>query len=254
MRKVPQVIYINSQEEIDKIRKSGRLASQTLDYAESKLVPGMTTRDLNKLIHDFIVSHKATPATLNYRGFPASSCISINDEVVHGIPGSRVIHEGDIVKVDVTTILDGFFGDTCRTFKVGKVSEEAERLVDATYKAMHLAIQTVKDGSRLGDIGHAIQSHVEPLGYSVVRQFVGHGVGRAFHVPPNVPHYGEKGTGLRVKTGMVFTIEPMINTGSYEVNILSDNWTAVTVDGGLSAQFEHTLVVTPDGAEVLTVS
>ncbi|MDR2353143.1 MAG: type I methionyl aminopeptidase [Deltaproteobacteria bacterium] len=248
------MIYIKSPDEIEKIRKSGRLAAQTLDYAQSKLKPGISTMALDKLIHDFIVSHKAIPATLNYKGFPASSCISINEVVVHGIPGQRVIQEGDIVKVDVTTILDGYFGDTCRTFKVGKVPELADKLVDATYEAMQLAIETVKNGSRLGDIGYAIQSHVEPLGFSVVRKFVGHGVGREFHEEPNVPHYGKKNTGLKLKTGMVFTIEPMINTGSYDVDILADDWTAVTVDGGLSAQFEHTLVVTPDGAEVLTVS
>jgi methionyl aminopeptidase len=248
------VIYIKSHEEIDKIRKSGRLASQTLDFAESKLVPGITTKALDKLIHDFIVSHKAIPATLNYHGFPASSCISVNEEVVHAIPGKRVIKEGDIVKVDVTTILDGFFGDTCRTFKVGKVSEKADRLVEATRESLNLAIRTVRNGSRIGDIGHAIQSHVEPLGYSVVRKFVGHGVGKEFHEPPNVPHYGDKGTGVKLKTGMVFTIEPMINTGTHKVDVLADHWTAVTADGGLSAQFEHTMVVTDDGVEVLTVS
>ena len=169
------------------IRKSGRLASQTLDYAEKQLKPGITTGSLNKLIHEFIVSHNAIPATLNYNGFPASSCISVNEEVVHGIPGKRVIREGDIVKVDVTTILNGYFGDTCRTFKVGKVAEDAGRLVDACREAMLLGIQTVRNGSRIGDIGHAIQSHVEPLGFSVVRKFVGHGVGRKFHEPPTSP-------------------------------------------------------------------
>jgi methionyl aminopeptidase len=248
------LIYIKSAEEVVKIRRSARLAAQALDYAETQIKPGLTTKALDKLIHDFIVSHKAVPATLNYRGFPASSCISVNEEVVHGIPGKRVIKEGDIVKVDVTTILDGYYGDTCRTFKVGRVPDLAERLVEATREALRLAIATVRNGSRIGDIGHAVQGHVEPLGFSVVRKFVGHGVGREFHEPPNVPHFGEKGTGPLLKTGMVLTIEPMINSGSYKVRILDDEWTAVTADGGLSAQFEHTLAVTDDGAEVLTLS
>jgi methionyl aminopeptidase len=248
------VVYIKNQEEIELIRKSSRLASQSLDYAASKIKPGMTTRALDKLIHDFIVSHKGIPASLNYNGFPGSSCISVNDEVCHGIPGKRVIQEGDIVKVDVTTCLDGYFGDTCRTFKVGKVSQDAEKLVDATYEATMLAIATVREGSRVGDIGHAIQSHVEPLGFSVVRYFEGHGVGRELHEDPPIPHYGEKGTGFKIKLGMVFTIEPMINSGDYLVAILDDNWTAVTADGSLSAHFEHTLALTPKGVEILTVS
>ncbi|MDR2339737.1 MAG: type I methionyl aminopeptidase [Deltaproteobacteria bacterium] len=247
-----QVVYIKSPEEISKIRRSGRLASQTLDYAASKLKAGMTTKALDKLIHEFIVSHKATPATLNYNGFPASSCISINEEVCHGIPGKRVIMDGDIVKIDVTTILDGYFGDTCRTFTVGTVDERTSKLVAATLESLDLAIRTVRNGSRLGDIGYAIQSHVEPMGFSVVRKFVGHGVGREFHEPPNVPHYGDKNTGMMLKTGMVLTIEPMINTGTWKVRILDDDWTVVTADGGLSAQFEHTLAVTDDGCEVLT--
>lgn len=236
------------------IRKSGRLASRTLDYAESAIKPGMTTKALDRLIHDFITGHNAIPATLNYNGFPGSSCISINNEVVHGIPGKRVIQEGDIVKVDVTTILDGFFGDNCRTFKVGAVSPLAERLIEAAREALDRAIATVRDGSRIGDIGHAIQSWVEPRGFSVVRQFVGHGVGVQFHEAPNVYHYGKKGTGTKLKAGMVITIEPMINTGTWKVKILDDNWTVLTEDGGLSAQFEHTLAVTKTGAEVLTVS
>jgi methionyl aminopeptidase len=214
----------------------------------------MTTRELDKLIHGFITSNKAVPATLGYNGFPGSSCISVNEVVCHGIPGARIIQEGDIVKIDVTTILDGFFGDTCRTFKVGNVSEKADRLVEATLKSLELAIATVRNGSRLGDIGHAIQSHAEPLGFSVVRDFVGHGVGLDFHEPPDVPHYGSRGAGMKLKTGMVFTIEPMINAGVWQIRILKDRWTAVTADGEPSAQFEHTLAVTDSGSEVLTVS
>jgi methionyl aminopeptidase len=252
--KDPRMIYIKSPAEIDMIRKSGRLASQTLDFAESKIRPGITTKELDSLIHGFITSNGAVPATLGYKGFPGSSCISVNEEVVHAIPGSRVIQEGDIVKVDVTTILDGYFGDNCRTFEVGDVPPKAHALVEATRTALELAVKTVRNGSRIGDIGHAIQGHVEPLGFSVVRQFVGHGVGVAFHEPPTVPHYGEGGTGIRLKTGMVFTIEPMINEGVWQVSILKDKWTAVTADGKLSAQFAHTLAVTDDGCEILTLS
>jgi methionyl aminopeptidase len=194
------------------------------------------------------------PASLGYRGFPGSACISINEEVVHAIPGTKMIRTGDLVKIDVTTILNGFFGDTCRTFFMGKVSPIAEKLTKATYEAMMLAIGTVKNGSYLGDIGAAIQGHVEPQGFSVVRDFVGHGVGKEFHEDPNIPHFGKAGTGLQLKSGMIITIEPMINEGSWEIEILSDKWTAVTADGKLSAQFEHTLLVTDTGAEILTVS
>jgi methionyl aminopeptidase len=247
-------IYIKTPEQIEKIRESGRLASRTLDYAESVLKPGITTKTLDDLIHDFIVSHNAVPATLGYRGFPGSSCLSVNNEVVHGIPGKRVIKEGDIVKVDVTTILDGYYGDNCRTFMVGEVPELAKKLVAATREALELAIKTVKNGSRIGDIGYAIQSHVRPLGFSVVEQFVGHGVGLEFHEEPSVPHYGEPGKGIMLKTGMVITIEPMINSGVKDVVIMKDKWTALTKDGGLSAQFEHTMAVTDQGADVLTLS
>jgi methionyl aminopeptidase len=248
------VIYIKSADEIEKIRKSGRLASRTLDYAGSLIRPGLTTKELDKYIHDFIVRHGAKPATLGYKGYPASSCISINNVVVHGIPGPRVIKDGDIVKVDVTTILNGYFGDTCRTFAVGNVPKNALDLAKATEESMYLAIQTVRNGSSLGDIGAAIQSHVEPKGYSVVRDFVGHGVGREFHESPSVPHYGKAGSGLKLRSGMTLTIEPMINEGDWQIEVLGDKWTAVTKDGKLSAQFEHSLLVTDTGAEILTVS
>ncbi|MDR2459213.1 MAG: type I methionyl aminopeptidase [Deltaproteobacteria bacterium] len=248
------MIIIKSSQEVDKIRKSGRLASKTLDFVATILKPGITTKSLDKEIHSFIVKHGAIPATLGYRGYPASSCISVNEEVCHGIPGPRVIRDGDLVKVDVTTILDGYFGDTCRSFIVGKASSVAQKLLDATRESMMLAIDTVHDGSSLGDIGAAIQGHVEPLGFSVVRDFVGHGVGCKFHESPNVPHYGSAGSGLKLKKGMTITIEPMINQGTWEVEILKDAWTVVTMDRKLTAQFEHTILVTDDGAEILTVS
>jgi methionyl aminopeptidase len=248
------VIYIKTAAEIDKIRRSGRLASRTLDYVGTVIKPGMTTGKLDRLIHDFIRSHGAVPATLGYKGFPASSCISVNNVVVHGIPGLQKIQEGDIVKVDVTTILDGFFGDTCRTYKIGEVPPNAAALADATYEAMMIAIATVRNGSRLGDIGEAIQGHVEPRGYSVVRDFVGHGVGKEFHEPPSVLHYGKRGSGVKLRDGMIFTIEPMINEGDWQIDVLGDGWTAVTRDGKLSAQFEHTVLVDGPGAEILTLS
>lgn len=248
------MVIIKSSEEIEMIRRSGRLASRTLDMAGEHLKPGLTTGQLDKLIHEFILDHDAVPATLGYRGYPASSCISINEVVVHGIPGPRVVEEGDLVKIDVTTILDGFFGDTARTFCVGDVPPKARQLAEATEKAMYLGIGEVRDGARLGDIGAAIQGFVEPLGFSVVRYFVGHGVGREFHEEPSVAHFGHRGKGLRIKTGMVFTVEPMINEGVCDVKILRDKWTAVTVDGKLSAQFEHTVAVTPDGFDILTLS
>ncbi|MDR0882029.1 MAG: type I methionyl aminopeptidase [Candidatus Adiutrix sp.] len=248
------MITLKSRDEIEQIRLSGQLAADTLDFAAKHLLPGVTTGRLNQLIHTFICDHGAVPATLGYRGYPASSCISINEVVVHGIPGSRVVAEGDLVKIDVTTILNGFYGDTARTFCVGEVSPRARQLAEATEKSMYLAIAEVRSGARLGDIGAAIQGHVEPQGFSVVRDFVGHGVGLEFHEEPSVPHYGRRGTGLRLKSGMVFTIEPMINEGVFNVRILKDKWTAVTTDGKLSAQFEHTVAVTPEGCEILTLS
>ncbi len=248
------MIFLKSREEIELIRESGRLAARTLDFAAEHLVPGVATGQLDKLIHDFIRDHGAIPATLGYRGYPASSCISINEVVVHGIPGARKVAEGDLVKIDVTTILNKYYGDTARTFCVGEVAPKARQLAEATEKAMCLGIAEVRNNARLGDIGAAIQEYVEPLGFSVVRDFVGHGVGRNFHEEPSVAHYGRRGQGLRLKTGMVFTIEPMINEGVYGTRLLKDNWTAVTADGKLSAQFEHTVAVTPDGCDILTLS
>jgi methionyl aminopeptidase len=255
-----KVIYIKNSAQIEKIRKSGQLASKTLDMVSERLKPGVTTKEIDDLVHAFITKHGAVPATLGYKGsrgtvpFPASCCISINEVVVHGIPGGRIVKDGDLVKVDVTTILDGFYGDTARSFLVGKVPEAGVRLCKATEEAMYLGIKEVKDGARLGDIGHAIQSHVESQGFSVVRYFVGHGVGLKFHEDPNVPHYGQRGRGYRIQSGMVFTIEPMVNEGDYDVDVLPDGWTSVTADGSLSAQFEHTVAVTAEGADILTLS
>ncbi|MDR2423079.1 MAG: type I methionyl aminopeptidase [Deltaproteobacteria bacterium] len=248
------MIHIKSPTEIEMIRRSGRLASETLDYVGSILREGLTTKEIDRLVHRFILDHKAVPATLGYKGFPGSCCVSINEEVVHAIPGSRTVKKGDVVKVDVTTILNGYYGDTTRTFLMEPVSDLARRLTMATKMAIDLAIETVRPGSRVGDIGAAIQGCVEKEGFSVVQEFVGHGVGVGFHEPPNIPHYGRAGTGVRLKKGMVFTIEPMINAGDWRVRILADGWTAVTSDGQLSAQFEHTLAVTADGCEVLTLS
>lgn len=248
------MIILKTQAEIEKIRQSGRLAARTLDMAAAHLKPGLTTGEMDKLIHDFIVSHGAVPATLGYKGYPASSCISINEVVVHGIPGSRVIHDGDVVKIDVTTILKGYYGDTARTYCVGNVPAEGRRLAEATEKSMYLGINEIKPGARLGDIGAAIQGFIEAQGFSVVRDFVGHGVGREFHEEPSVAHFGRRGTGLRLKEGMVLTVEPMINQGAYNTRVLDDGWTAVTTDGCLSAQFEHTVAVTKDGFDILTLS
>ena len=248
------MIILKTPEEIELIRVSGRLAAHTLDLIAEELKPGITTERLDNIGHQFIMDHGGTPSTLGYRGYPKSMCISVNREVVHGIPGKRRIKEGDLVKVDITVFKDGFHGDTARTFAVGEVPPKARQLMEATRTALDLALAEVKVNARLGDIGAVIQEYVEAQGFSVVRSFVGHGIGRNFHEEPQVQHYGRRGTGLRLKEGMVFTIEPMINEGTWEVKILKDGWTAVTKDGLLSAQFEHTLAVTPNGADVLTLS
>ncbi|MDR0548588.1 MAG: type I methionyl aminopeptidase [Deltaproteobacteria bacterium] len=248
------MVILKTNSMIKKIRLSCRLASQTLDYASQVIQVGQTTKELDELIYEFICSHDAIPASLGYNGFPGSSCISINEVVVHGIPGPRVINAGDVVKVDVTTNLNGYFGDTARTFLMEPVSDQARKLTEITKKSMDLAIQTVRPGSRVGDIGATIQGCVEKEGFSVVRDFVGHGVGLRMHEHPAIPHYGKAGEGMIFKTGMIFTIEPMINAGAFGVKILGDKWTAVTIDGQLSAQFEHAILVTEDGHEILTIS
>ncbi len=229
-------------------------AWETLDFITPHVVDGVATIELDKLCHDYIVEREAIPAPLNYRGFPKSICTSINHVVCHGIPGDRKLVDGDIVNIDVTVILDGWHGDTSRMFYVGKPSVKAQRLVDATYRAMMAGIEMVRPGVQLGDIGHAIQQLAEGERFSVVRDFCGHGIGRVFHDAPSVLHFGRAGTGPELRAGMFFTIEPMINAGRFEVKVLDDGWTAVTRDRSLSAQFEHTVGVTDDGYEIFTKS
>jgi methionyl aminopeptidase len=237
------------------MRKAGRLAAEVLDFITPHVKPGVTTDTLDRLCHGFIVEHGAIPAPLNYRGFPRSICTSINHVVCHGIPGERRLEEGDIINIDITVILDGWHGDTSRMYLVGeRVPLKARRLVEVTYEAMMRGIAVVKPGATVGDIGHAIQSFAEANRFSVVRDFCGHGIGRVFHDAPSVVHFGHPGQGPRLREGMFFTVEPMINAGRYEVKILSDGWTAVTKDKSLSAQFEHTVAVTAEGYEIFTLS
>ncbi len=236
------------------MRRAGRLAAETLDFITPKVHPGITTGELDKLCHDFIVAHGAVPAPLNYRGFPKSVCTSVNHVVCHGIPGDKRLQEGDIVNIDVTVILDGWHGDTSRMFTAGRPNLRAQRLIETTYEAMMRGIAAVKPGATLGDIGHAIQGFAESRRFSVVRDFCGHGIGQVFHDAPSVLHFGHPGTGPALIEGMFFTVEPMINAGSYQVKILEDGWTAVTRDRSLSAQFEHTVGVTAEGHEIFTLS
>lgn len=248
-------IPLHGPEAFEGMRKAGRLAAEVLDYITDYVVPGVTTEKLDQLCHDFITDHNAVPAPLNYKGFPKSICTSINHVVCHGIPGERELVEGDIMNIDVTVILDGWYGDTSRMYGAGeKIPTKARLLCDATYEALMVGIEAVKPGATLGDIGHAIQTYAEERRFSVVRDFCGHGIGRVFHTPPSVLHYGTPKTGTILKPGMFFTIEPMINTGGYQTKVLSDGWTAVTKDRSLSAQFEHTLAVTEDGYEIFTLS
>ena len=248
-------IELHGPEGFEGMRAAGKLAAETLDFITPHVVPNVTTDELDKLCHDFITKHGAIPAPLNYKGFPKSICTSINHVVCHGIPSDKKLKNGDIVNIDITVIVDGWHGDTSRMFMVGdKVSRKAELLVEVTYDSMMKGIEMVKPGVRLGDIGHAIQSYAESQRFSVVRDFCGHGLGKIFHTAPSVLHYGEPDTGLMLEPGMFFTIEPMINTGHWSTKILSDGWTAVTRDRGLSAQFEHSLAVTDDGFEIFTTS
>jgi len=247
-------IPLYSESDFVGLRKAGKLAAEVLDYITPYVQLGVTTERLDKLCHDFIVDHKAIPAPLNYRGFPKSICTSINHVVCHGIPEDRKLENGDIMNVDVTVILDGWYGDTSRMFCIGNVNKKAQLLVEATYEAMMEGIKAVKPGATLGDVGYAIQSYAEARRFSMVRDFCGHGTGRVFHCAPSVMHFGEPGEGIELKKGMVFTIEPMVNAGKFETKILNDGWTAVTRDRSLSAQFEHTLAVTDTGYEIFTLS
>ncbi len=247
-------IIIHGPEDYAAMRRAGRLAAETLDFIAPHVVPGVTTGELDTLCADFIRDHGAVSAPLGYRGFPKSVCISINHVVCHGIPGDKRLADGDMLNIDVTPIVDGWHGDSSRMFFAGEPSKKARRLVAITYEAMMRGIATVRPGSTLGDLGHAIQSYAEGERCSVVRDFCGHGLGRIFHDQPNVLHYGRAGEGPVLREGMFFTVEPMINLGRYEVKVLKDGWTAVTKDRSPSAQFEHTLGVTADGHEIFTLS
>ncbi len=247
-------IKIHKANDFQKMRKAGKLAAQTLDYIAPYVKPGVSTEELDKLCHDFIIKHQAIPAPLNYKGFPKSICTSVNHVICHGIPGNKKLKNGDIINIDVTVIVDGWHGDTSRMYFVGEPPIKAKKLVDVTYHAMLAGIEQVKPGNSLGDIGAAIQNIAEAEGYSVVRDFCGHGIGQTFHDAPNVLHYGTAGEGDILKEGMFFTIEPMINIGKYHTKTLSDGWTVVTKDKSLSAQFEHTIGVTKDGYEIFTLS
>lgn len=245
-------IRLKDAEAVRGIARAGQLVVQTLEMAAGHIRPGVSTEELNTLVHEFTLTHGAVPAPLDYHGFPKSVCVSVNNEVCHGIPGPRQLAEGDIVNIDVTSILDGWFADANRTFLVGKTDPEAERLVDVTRQCLALGISAVRPGATLGDVGHVIQTHAENAGFSVVRELVGHGVGHAFHEQPQVPHTGRPGQGIVLVPGMVFTIEPMINAGGWPTKRLDDGWTVVTADGSLSAQFEQTVLVTDKGVRSLT--
>ncbi len=246
-------ITIKTAEEIEKMRISGRLAADVLHMIQEYVRPGVTTDELDTICHDYIVNvQQAIPAPLNYRGFPKSICTSVNHQVCHGIPGNKKLKDGDIINIDVTVIKDGYHGDTSKMFCLGKPSVLAQRLVDITYQAMQRGIEVVRPGAHLGDIGHTIQTFAEAQNCSVVREYCGHGIGINFHEEPQVLHYGSPGTGIALESGMTFTIEPMINAGKRHVKLLPDAWTVVTKDHSLSAQWEHTVLVTADGYEVLT--
>jgi methionyl aminopeptidase len=246
------MIHFKTDEQINTMKESCRLAAEVLIMIAPYVKPGVTTDKLNQICHDYIVDNGAIPSPLNYRGFPKSICTSVNEEICHGIPSSRKLRNGDIVNLDITTYLKGFHGDTSRTFFVGSPRKKAENLVQVCKEALQKGIDCVKPGGRLGDIGATIQQFAESHGYSVVREFCGHGIGTNFHEEPQILHYGNFGDGLVIKKGMVFTIEPMINMGKPDLKVLSDKWTAVTQDSSLSAQFEHTLCVTDSGVEVMT--
>jgi methionyl aminopeptidase len=247
-------VEIKSAADIAKMRATCKLAASVLDFIKPHVVPGAKTGDLDKLCHDYIMDHGAYPSPLNYKGFPKSTCISINEVVCHGIPSERVLEDGDIVNIDITTTLDGYFGDTSEMFAVGEISETAKKLIDVTRDSMWIGIQEVAPKKRVGDIGASIFEFAgQQHGYGVVTDFCGHGIGREFHMDPQVPHVARRGTRMRLRPGMTFTIEPMINTGTADCDILDDGWTAITRDGGLSAQTEHTILVTGSGYEVLTM-
>ncbi len=248
-------VSIKTSSEIEKMRVAGRLASEVLDMIEEYVQPGVTTDELNTLCHDYIVNEQqAIPAPLNYRGFPKSICTSVNHVICHGIPSDKKLKKGDIINIDITVIKDGYHGDNSRMYFVGKPSVLGKRISDVARESMFVGIEMVRPGAQLGSIGHAIQTHAEQHNFSVVREYCGHGIGKEFHENPQVLHYGRPNTGMELSEGMTFTIEPMINAGKKETRLLADNWTVVTRDHSLSAQWEHTILVTSDGFEILTNS
>jgi methionyl aminopeptidase len=247
-------VTIKTPDEIEKMRRAGTLAGEVLEMIGPYVQAGVTTNELNDLCHDYIINvQKAIPAPLNYNGFPKSICTSINHVVCHGIPSKKALKEGDIINIDVTVIKDQYHGDTSKMFTVGTPSIKAKHVVKVAHECLFIGIDLIKPGVQLGDIGHAIQQHAENNRCSVVRDYCGHGIGKVFHEDPQVLHYGTPGTGMRLEPGMIFTIEPMVNTGKYHTRLLPDQWTVVTKDHSLSAQWEHTLLVTEDGVEILTL-
>lgn len=247
------MIELKSEREIRIIRENGKIVGLTLSYLKEKIKPGIKTIELDKLAEEFIVKKNAIPAFKGYRGYPGNICASINNEVVHGIPGERVLKEGEIISVDIGVLKDGFYADGAWTFPVGEISNQAKRLLEVTLKSLEAGISQAQMGNRLGDISSAVQSEAERNGYSVVRDLTGHGIGRHMHEDPPVPNFGSPGTGLLLKEGMILAIEPMVNAGGYEIKTLEDNWTVVTLDGSLSAHFEHSIAVTKNGPEILTL-
>ncbi len=245
-------IRLKEKQDIISIKKAGRLTIDILNLVEEYIEPGITTNEINDIVEEFTLKNKAASAPLNYQGFPKSVCTSVNNVICHGIPDDTVLKDGDIVNVDVTSILDGYLADASKTLFVGSPGKDAQKIVSVAKECLRLGVFQVKPGNRIGDIGYAIQRYAEGQGCSVVREYVGHGVGFGFHEPPQVPHFGQKGQGIPLVPGMVFTIEPMVNLGKHNLHILSDNWTAVTDDGSLSAQFEQTVLVTYNGFEILT--
>ena len=247
------MIHLKTPREIEKIRKAGRVVAEVLELMSENVRPGITTAKLDSLALDAFRKRNAVPAFLGYQGFPANICISINDEVVHGIPGERVLKEGEIVSVDVGAVVDGYYGDSAKTFAVGEIPRESARLLSVTEEALRRGVDCCRPGNRLGDLSAAIQSYVESERFSVVRDLVGHGIGKKMHEEPQVPNFGDAGSGIELKEGLVIAIEPMINAGDYKVRVLPDGWTIVTEDGSLSAHFEHTVAVTSNGPDILTL-
>ncbi|MEG2936347.1 MAG: type I methionyl aminopeptidase [Clostridium sp.] len=247
------MIILKNEHEIDLMRAAGRIVAETLLLIEEKVRPGITTAELDRIAEEFITKHGAKPSFKGLYGFPSSLCISVNEQVVHGKPGAYILKEGDIISVDCGALLDGFHGDAARTFPVGKVSDEAQRLIDVTRNSFFQGVKLAEVGNRLSDISHEIQAYVEEAGFSVVREFVGHGIGRKVHEDPEVPNFGRPGRGAKLMSGMVLAIEPMVNIGTYKVKTLDDNWTVVTADKKLSAHYENTVAILPDGPEILTL-